>query len=194
MVLLVALSALYGCGDREPTSTAAAETLPPLDFGGDFALTDHQGRSFALADLRGQVVLLFFGFTTCPDVCPLTMSKIAAAREALGADGKNVATVFVSVDVEHDTPPVLASYVGSFEVPLIGLTGTKAEIDRIIAQYHGSYQIVPAPTSALGYQVSHTAYTYLIDQQGRLRHLFRHADAPDAIASGVAQVLREGRS
>lgn len=196
------LLTVSGCrgqkADVASTESAAVADAPAdvqletFDFGGDFTLTDQTGAPFTLSDLKGKVAVVFFGYTTCPDVCPLTMSKLAAARQSLGADGGKVATVFISVDVEHDTPAVLANYVKSFDEPLVGLTGTKAQVDAVVQQYRAAYEITPTPDSALGYQVSHSSYTYLIDPQGQLRHVFRDADKPEAIASGIRQVLREG--
>ncbi len=199
VTLLLAVSGCRGqntdvasSGSASGSDAAAEVQLESFDFGGDFELTDHTGAPFKLSDLKGKAVVVFFGYTTCPDVCPLTMSKIAAARQSLGADGAKVATVFISVDVGHDTPAVLANYIKSFDEPLVGLTGTKAQVDAVVQQYRAAYEITPTQTSALGYQVSHSSYTYLVDPHGQLRHVFRDADTPDAIASGIRQVLREG--
>lgn len=190
--LLLLLGAAAACG-RPGGGAAEPAGLPaPLEFGGDFTLTDHTGAARSLSDLRGSVVLLFFGYTTCPDVCPLTMSTIARALDLAKAPPASVQTLFVTVDVDRDTPAVLAAYVKSFGLPLTGLTGTRADIDAVVAQYNAAYEITPS-ASAAGPSVSHTAYTYLIDREGRLRALFRHGDPAETMAEGIRLALNEPR-
>jgi protein SCO1/2 len=159
--------------------------------GGDFSLTDHRCEPFDLASLRGQVVLLFFGFTLCPDACPLTLSKLAGVHARLGEAGERVRTVLVTVDPERDTPPVVAAYLQQFELPAVGLTGSPAEIAAVASQYGASSQTSEGH-DAHGYQVNHSLYLYLIDQQGRLRYLFKQEDGPDRILAGVRQLLSAG--
>lgn len=195
---VVLLAALPACGRPESGTTGAAVSAPvadagrPLDtfeFGGDFTLTDHRGRPFDLAKGRGRVHLLFFGFTNCPDVCPMTLSRIARALNLLSPEQRGqVTTLFVSVDVDRDTPTVLANYLRGFPVDVIGLTGTRAHVDHVVAQYKASYEITPS-TSAAGPTVSHSTYTYLVDQAGKVRHLFRMADTPEEIAAGLKRLL-----
>lgn len=172
-----------------PAETPQQElVLQELEFGGDFTLTGHTGQPVSLADFRGRTVLIFFGFTHCPDVCPLTMSKISTALAELGDAKKDVQVLFVTVDVDRDTPEQMAKYVQSYDAPLIGLTGTRAEIDEVVAAYKASYEITPG-TSAGGPQVSHSAYTYLVDGTGKLRHAFRYGDSPQTIAEGIKMVM-----
>lgn len=163
--------------------------LQTFEFGGDFVLIDDQGRPFDLADGRGRVHLLFFGFTMCPDVCPMTLSRIARAFNLLTPDERaEVVTLFATVDVDRDTPAVLANYLKGFPVPVVGLTGTRAQVDAVVGQYKASYEITPSD-SAGGPLVSHSTYLYLIDRDGRLRHLFRLADSPELIAAGLRLAL-----
>lgn len=195
VVLAVALVA--GCG-RAPAADAGGEPVPAValerfTFGGDFTLVDQNGRPSSLKDQRGHLVLAFFGYTECPDVCPLTMSRIVRALELSGAPRDAVRTLFISVDVERDTPDVLAAYVRSFGVPVVGLTGTREAVDTVVAQYRAAYEITPAD-SASGRTVSHTAYTYLIDRNGDLRYVFRHADTPETMASGLKLLLQANGS
>lgn len=174
------------------TSSAANDgdvVLQDYAFGGDFTLDDAStNRAFKLSDVRGKVALLFFGYTSCPDACPLTMSKITRAVETTPGAREQVVTLFITVDVDRDGPETLARYVKSFGVPMVGLRGTRAEIDAVVAQYRAVYRIEPSD-SAGGPSVSHSVCTYLIDQRGQLRYLFRHDDSAEKIAKGLAQVL-----
>lgn len=204
LAVTMALAASNGCRSSAPPATEAATTLEstaPADasasvvleqfeFGGDFTLTDHAGKPFSLADHRGKIGLLFFGYTMCPDVCPMTLSKVSQALEALGPARDQVEVYFVSVDVERDTPAVLAKYIDGFGGTFTGLTGSREEVDRVVAQYRATYEITPS-TSVGGPLVNHTTYTYLLDRQGKLRLFFRHGDAPSTITAGLKAVLAE---
>lgn len=175
-------------------SATARSTAPPdsaldvYDFGGDFSLLDQTGRTFQLAQERGKVVLLFFGYTMCPDVCPTTLSKLTQVYRALGPAAQGVETLFVTVDPDRDTPAALQDYLKNFDIKVKGLTGTRSEIDAVTTKYRASYSI-DSSDSAAGYLVSHTTLVYLIDQQGRLRHFFKHTDSPDAITAVVREAL-----
>src|SRR5258708_27696292 len=122
------------------------------DIGGDFALTDDKGAPFNLGGQRGKVVLLFFGYTSCPDACPATMTKLSSVYKGLGADRDRVLTIFISVDPERDTPEALGKYMRYFGLNAVGLTGKKAEIDAVVKQYGASYAIEKSD-SALGYHI-----------------------------------------
>lgn len=197
-----ALVALNGCRSSAPAlSESATETTAPSDaaasvaleqfeFGGDFTLTDQTGKPFSLAEHRGKIGLLFFGYTMCPDVCPMTLSKVSQALEALGPARDQVEVYFVSVDVERDTPAVLAKYIDGFGATVTGLTGSREEVDRVVEQYRATYEITPS-TSVGGPLVSHSTYTYLLDRQGKLRLLFRHADTPSTLTAGLKAALAE---
>jgi protein SCO1 len=156
--------------------------------GGDFVLTDHRGEAFRLADHRGKAMLLFFGFTNCPDVCPTTLATVGEVQRRLGKDRDRLLTVFVSVDPERDTPRALETYVEHFRLNAVGVTGPPAALDPVVAQYAAHYEIEQSD-SALGYMVAHSSYLYLIDQQGKVRYVFRYGERPDRIARGVRLVL-----
>ena len=136
-------------------------------FGRDFALTDHDGRPRILADFRGKVVALFFGFTRCPDVCPTTLAELAAVMNQLGADAGGVQVLFVTLDPERDTPALLKQYVPAMHPAFLGLYGDAEAIARTAKEFKVYYQKQPA--SGGGYSVDHTAGTYLFDRKGRLR-------------------------
>lgn len=162
--------------------------LTDLEIGGDFTLTDDWNGTFQLADHQGEVFLLFFGYTTCPDFCPLTFSRLTRAYDLLGEQAENVTTLLVSVDPERDDPERLAEYLGFFDVRSTGLTGTKEEIDAVVADYAAYYEEVESE-SAAGTLFNHSTYLYLIDGEGRVRYLFGHGETPERIASGVRLLL-----
>jgi len=185
-VLVVAL--LWGCTRSEPAPEAVTEAARP-PFGGDFTLTNQDNQPFRLDQLRGRPAVLFFGYTSCPDMCPMTMSRIAAALKLVGDQAREVTTLFVSVDPQRDTPAALKEYVGSFSIPVIGLTGTPDEVARVAAEYHASYQVVPTGTT--NYLVNHTSAIFLIDRQGRLRQYFRFDEKAETLASALRTLLSE---
>jgi protein SCO1/2 len=170
-------------------SLSCHRALPVLPVGGDFTLTDHNAERFQLSSLRGKAVLIFFGYTSCPDACPTTLSKLSSVCRRLGNDAKRVKTLYVSVDPQRDTPAVLKADLGAFDLDALGLTGTKAEIDKVVGQYGAEYQIIPTPDSAMKYTVAHSTTLYLLDVAGRVRLEFPYEATADQIASGVRAVL-----
>jgi protein SCO1/2 len=187
LACLAAGVAVTGCRKPEPPARPSEQARP--GFGGDFALTDQDGRPFRLQDVRGRPALLFFGYTSCPDMCPVTMSRITGALGRVGRQGSEVVTLFVSVDPRRDTPAVLKEYVGSFSTPVIGLTGTEDEVRRVAAAYHASYDFVQ--TASANYLVNHTSAIFLVDRQGRLRQYFKYDESPDTLAAALRTVLDE---
>jgi protein SCO1/2 len=173
-------------------SLSCHRALPVLPVGGDFTLTGDDGRPFQFSSLRGKVVLIFFGYTSCPDACPTTLSKLSSAYRRLGNDAKRVKTLYVSVDPERDTPAVLKADLGAFELDALGLTGTKAQIDKVVAQYGAEYEIIPTPASVMKYTVAHSTTLYVSDAAGRVRLEFPYEATADQIASGVRAVLAAG--
>ncbi|HTM26324.1 MAG TPA: SCO family protein [Vicinamibacterales bacterium] len=184
----LAIAAVSGCRRTEPAPQPGEADRPP--FGGDFTLTDQDNKPFRLQDLRGRPALLFFGYTSCPDMCPVTMSRIVAALRLVGAPARDVPTLFVSVDPKRDTPAVLKEYVASFSAPVIGLTGTDEEIGRVASAYHAAYEIVPTGTK--NYLVNHTSAIFVIDRGGRLYRYFKYDEKPETLAAALRAVLREG--
>jgi protein SCO1/2 len=157
--------------------------------GGDFSLTDQNGKQFRLSEHRGKVVLLFFGYTSCTEACPVILGRINSVFKQLGTDRDKALAVFVSVDPKRDTVEVLRDYVGYFSANTMALTGKKEEIDAVVAQYGAKYEIEQS-TSALGYHVNHTTDIYLIDGLGALRSSFKHTDSPALMTAGVKKLLR----
>ena len=169
--------------------SACNQKLPILPVGGDFTLTDHNGQPFQLSSLRGKAVLIFFGYTSCPDACPTTLSKLSSVYRRLGDDAKRVKTLYISVDPERDTPAVLKEDLGSFQLDALGLTGTKAEIDRVVALYGAEYEIIPTPESAARYTVAHSTTLYALDAAGKTRLEFPYDATVDQIAGGLRRIL-----
>lgn len=173
----------------QPVSTAAVASLPVLEGGGDFTLTDLDNQPFSLSSLRGKVVLIFFGYTFCPDACPTTLSKLSSVARRLGDAAAKVKTLYISVDPERDTPAVIKADLANFRLDALGLTGTKAAIDTVVGQYGAAYEIVPTPDSAARYTVSHTTTLYALDTAGRLRIKFRYEATVDEVVAGIRQIL-----
>ncbi|KQX20889.1 MULTISPECIES: SCO family protein [unclassified Sphingomonas] len=147
-------------------------------FGGAFNLTDQDGRTVTDASLRGRPFAIFFGFTRCAEVCPTTLQTMARLKRDLGPAGANLALVFVSLDRERDTPESIGQYLTLFDTPIIGLTGSAAEIDRIVRAYHVYARKVPVDGG--DYVIDHTATVFLMDRTGRFFGTLSHdeADAP----------------
>ncbi len=185
VVLLVLLSA--ACHGGPPAAGMREQNDP--GFGGDFTLTDQNNRTFRLQDVRGRPAVLFFGYTSCPDMCPITMSRIAGALDRLGSSGREVTTLFISVDPRRDTPAVLKAYVHSFSVPVIGLTGTEDQINRVAASYHAAFQLIPTGTT--NYLMNHTSAIFLIDRRGGLRQFFKYDEKPDVLERALRTLLNE---
>ncbi len=183
LVLGLSLS-LGGCEERDERYQDYKLINPSRDF----TLKDQDGKWFHLKDHRDEVVLLFFGYISCPDVCPTTFSKLARVYTLLADKRQKVLTVFVSVDPERDTPEKLKEYLDFFNVHAVGLTGTKEEVDAVADAYKITYEKVDT-SSALGYMINHTDYLFLIDKSGKVRYLFRPQDKAEKIAEVVKKQL-----
>jgi len=154
----------------------------------EFALTDHTGRKRTLADYRGRVVVIFFGYTQCPDVCPTTMADMAQVKAKLGGAGERLQVLFVTLDPERDTPQLLAQYVPGFDPTFVGLWGSAEEIARTAKEYKVFFQKVPGRTAAT-YTIDHTAGSYVYDPQGRLRLFIKHGQPVDSIVADLKRLL-----
>lgn len=177
--------ALAGC-DSKPQFTNADLTL--ADFGKDFALIDHNGKPRTLADFRGKAVVIFFGYTQCPDVCPTTMTGMAEAMKLLGAEAAKVQVLFVTVDPERDTPQLLAQYVPVFNPGFLGLYADAQTIARTAQEFRVFYKKQPGSTPTT-YTVDHTAGSYVYDPQGRLRLYIKHGEKPEVIAKDLKLLI-----
>lgn len=186
-IALLAALLVAGCG---PDSASFRSTdVSGAAFGRDFALTDHTGAPRALADFRGKVVVVFFGFTQCPDVCPAALATLAEAKRQLGADGQRVQGVFITVDPERDTPELLRNYVPAFDASFIGLYGDAAATEKVAKEFKVLYRKVPGSTAET-YTMDHSAGMFVFDPHGRLRLYVSHGTAADALAHDLRQLLR----
>ncbi|MFN4312348.1 MAG: SCO family protein [Ferrovibrio sp.] len=156
-----------------------------VSIGGPFTLTDQDGRTVSDRDYAGKFMLVYFGFTHCPDICPTGLQTIAIAMDGLGADAARVQPILISVDPERDTPPVMKEYVQAFHDRLVGLTGTPEQIAKVAREYRVYYQKVPLKESSLGYSVDHSGFIYLMDGQGRYLTHFRHDVSPEDMAKRI---------
>ncbi len=166
--------------------------LNPVKPAPEFVLMDQRGQSFSLSSLKGRVVMMFFGYTYCPDACPATLVKFRQVKEQLGDNAEKVAFVFVTVDPERDTPERLKTYLDNLDKSFIGLTGQKETLERVWKDYGVYAEKEPAPAgSAVGYLMAHSSFTYLIDPQGNLRLIFPFDATAQDMASDLQAVLRQ---
>lgn len=187
--LAVVALAAAGCNRGGPRFNNTDVT--GAEFGRDFELVDHTGKTRTLADFRGKVVTVFFGYTQCPDVCPTTLAEMAAARKLMGADGAKVQPVFVTVDPDRDSAAVLKSYVASFGDDVVALRGNADEIKAVAKHFKVFYNKVPGKTEG-SYTVDHTAGSYVFDTQGRVRLFTRYGVGPETLAADLKQLLAAG--
>ena len=157
-------------------------------YGKALELADAQGRARHLEDFRGKAVVLFFGFTRCPDVCPTTLAEIAAALKTLGPDAERVQVLFVTLDPERDTGKALADYVGAFDPRFVALRGDEAATQRVAKDFKIFYEKRKQGES---YTIDHSAQAYVLDPQGRLRLLVRHDRIGQDLAPDLRTLLKE---
>lgn len=159
-----------------------------LPIGGDFTLEGGDGRDIRISDFRGRVILLSFGYTHCPDACPMTLSKFVQVKNILKEISAKMQAVLITLDPERDTGELLDTYVGHFDPAFIGMRGTSEAIAKVAKQFLARYRIRKVD-SEVGYLVDHTTFTYLIDQAGHTRYLFNLDTPPAVIAEGVKRLL-----
>ena len=155
--------------------------------GGPFKLTDQNGQALSEQDLKGRPFLVFFGFTHCPDVCPTTLFEVSEILRSLGHDADRTRALFITVDPERDTPPVMKDYLSSFDPHLAGLTGDPAAIAAVAKAYRVYYKKVPLDQG--GYTMDHTAIVYLMDKEGRFVAPFNLKRTTEAAAADLRRYL-----
>lgn len=188
-----AVALLSACQRQAPADSPVAGRFRGLDitgasYGRRFDLTDHHGRRRSLADFKGQVVMLYFGFAQCPDVCPTALARAAQVKRQLGEQGKRLQVLFVTVDPQRDTPEMLREYMAAFDPDFLALTGTPDEIRAAADEFRAFYRKVPTGSS---YTMDHSALSYLFDPQGRIRVALRHAQSADDYLADVRTLLAE---
>jgi protein SCO1 len=181
-------SGLVACTESKPQFKSV--DLTGADYGKDFQLTDQNGQPRSLKDFRGKVVVLFFGYTQCPDVCPTSMAELAEAKKLLGADGDKVQGLFITLDPERDTPEVLKAYMANFDPSFLALRGTPEQIAAAAKEFKVFYRKVPGQT-ATSYTMDHSAASFTFDPQGRLRLYTRYGSGAQVLASDLKLLLNQ---
>lgn len=198
----MATMGLAACGDKAASGSAGSSAPPPasafrgIDITGAsyaqaLSLPDADGRLRTLADFKGKVTVVFFGFTQCPDVCPTTLAELAEVKKRLGPDGERIQGVFVTVDPERDTPDLLKAYLNSFDASFVALRGDAQQTADAAKAFKVFYAKVPGKTEG-SYTIDHTAGAYLFDAQGRVRVFTRHGSGADMLLHDLQQLLKQG--
>ena len=188
ILALAVLSVLAGCHAGQPGFQST--DITGADFGRAVTLTDHNGRQRSLEDFRGQVVVMFFGFTRCPDVCPTTLAELAGAVKKLGPAGQKVQVLLVTIDPERDTPELLAKYVTAFDPKFLALRGSADQTARVAKEFKVIYQKVAGPRTE-DYAMDHSAGSYIFDRQGRLRLYVGYGRGADVFAHDIGLLLKQ---
>ena len=196
VVLLMAAAALAGCDKVGLPGTTNKPAFTGIDitgaeYGREFSLPDAEGKTRTLAEFKGKVSVVFFGYTQCPDVCPTTMAELAQIKKSMGADGERVQGVFVTIDPDRDTPQVLKAYMASFDPTFVALRGSVEQVKATAREFKVFYAKVPGRSDGT-YTMDHTAGSYIFDPQGRLRLFVRYGTPSDALAADLKQLLKDG--
>jgi protein SCO1/2 len=188
---VLAAAALAGCQPQAaPAHKFNAVDLTGAQYARQFDLPDADGKERTLADFKDKVVVVFFGYTQCPDACPTTMAELAQVKKLLGAESPRLQVVFISVDPERDTAALLRSYMQNFGSDFIALRGDPAQVKAVAREFKVFYEKVPG-TAPDNYTIDHTAGTYVFDTQGRIRLFGRNGMEPEQLAADVKALLQE---
>ena len=180
---------LAACSDPKPSFNAVDMT--GADYAKGFALKDADGKERTLADFKGKVVVLFFGYAQCPDVCPTTMTEMAQVKQQLGKDGDKLQVLFVTVDPERDTPEVMKAYMGAFDPAFVALIPTQEQLAAMAKDYKAYYKKVDGKTPT-SYSMDHSAASYIYDTQGRLRLYARYGAGVAPMVADVQALIKQG--
>ncbi|CAN5769895.1 SCO family protein [soil metagenome] len=167
-----------------------AVDITGADYARDFQLTDHNGQARSIRDFKGKVVVLFFGYTQCPDVCPTTMTELAEVKKLLGKDGDKLQGLFVTVDPARDTPQVLKAYMGNFDPTFLALTAPPDKLEAVAKDYKVYFKKVEGKTPG-SYTMDHSAGSYVYDTNGNIRLYTRYGAGPQALASDIQLLLKQ---
>jgi cytochrome oxidase Cu insertion factor (SCO1/SenC/PrrC family) len=188
--LLVAAGIVWWQISSLPTGSSSGTQTGTALIGGPFSLTDQTGRPVTDADYRGRHMLIYFGFTFCPDVCPTELQVMASALDQLGRQADQVQPLFITVDPERDTPSQLAGYVSQFHPRMAGLTGTPEQIAAAARAYRVYYSKVPGKADDGYYTMDHSSFVYLMGRDGRFLEAFAHGTTPDKMAQAIRNHLK----
>ena len=187
-VMWSAMLFLAGCGNTVKPTFISTD-ITGAEFGRGFKLADHTGEIRSLGDFKGKAIVLFFGYTHCPDICPATMGELAAAMQKLGKDAARVQVLFVTVDPERDTPALLKEYLSAFNPTFLGLSGDALATKAIANEFKIVYQ-KQMGTSADHHTMDHSAGSYIFDTKGRLRLYVSNGADRNVFAQDIAELLR----
>ncbi|CAM8639585.1 Copper chaperone SCO1/SenC [Comamonadaceae bacterium] len=186
-VLAGAGGLLSACSESRPKFSSVDVT--GASYAKDFEMTDHNGKVRRLADFKGKVVVMFFGYTQCPDVCPTSMAELAEVKKALGADGDKLQGIFVTVDPARDTPEVLKGYMENFDPTFLALYTTPEKLEALAKDFKVYYKRVNGQTPT-SYTMDHSAGSYIYDTQGNLRLFTRYGSGAQVLATDIKQLLK----
>ncbi|MBH1977763.1 MAG: SCO family protein [Comamonadaceae bacterium] len=189
-LLVSAGGMLTACSKGKPEFRGV--DISEVDYARDFPLPDHNGQPRSIKDFNGKVVVVFFGYTQCPDVCPTTMQEMAEAKRMLGKDGDRLQAIFVTVDPERDTADMLKAYMGNFDPSFLALRGTPEQTAAVAKDFKIYYKKVDGKTPT-SYTMDHSAGSYIYDTQGRLRVYYRYGSGVEALAADVRTLLDEAK-
>lgn len=178
---------ISACSEKKPSF--AAIDLTGADYARDFALTDHNGQPRTIKDFAGKVVVLFFGYTQCPDVCPTSMAELAEVKKLLGKDGERLQGLFVTVDPQRDTPEVLKGYMANFDPSFLALYTTPDKLEALAKEYKVYFKKVDGKTPT-SYTMDHSAGSYVYDTQGKLRLYTRYGTGAQPLAADIKLLLQ----
>ena len=187
LLAAASLAGLSACSPEKPAFKGV--DITGADYARDFALTDQNGQVRTLKDFAGKVVVVFFGYTQCPDVCPTTLQELLEVRRMLGADGDKLQALFITVDPERDTPELLKSYMANFDPSFVALRPTPEQLQPLLKDFKIYAKKVDGKT-ATSYTMDHSAQSYLYDPQGRLRLYNRYGSGPQALADDARLLLK----
>lgn len=189
VVSVLALASLFLVACQRSGGEKFSNTdVTGLDYAKDFALTDHNGKPRTLADFKGKAVVMFFGYTQCPDVCPTTMAEMANVMKELGPQADKVQVLFVTIDPARDTPQILSQYVPAFDKRFLGLFGDEAATAKVAKEFKVFFQKVPGKTPG-SYTMDHTAGSYVFDPQGHIRLFVKHGQGAEPIVHDLKLLL-----
>ena len=188
ILALAGSATLAACMQSKPQFRAV--DITGADYAKDFLLTDANGQQRRLKDFAGKAVVVFFGFTQCPDVCPTTLAELSAAKKLLGADGEKVQGIFVTVDPERDTPEVLKAYMANFDPGFVALRGSPEQLAAVAKDFKVYYKKVEGKTPG-SYSMDHSAASYVYDPKGQLRLYTRYGSGPQSLAEDLKLLLKE---
>ena len=187
-VMIGTTGLLSACSRDAPKYTAI--DITGADYAKAFALTDHNGQARTLKDFQGKIVMMFFGYTQCPDVCPTSMTEMAEIKRLLGKDGERIQCLFVTIDPERDKPEMLKEYMAAFDPTFLALVPTPEQLAGLAKDYKVYYKKVDGPTPT-SYTMDHTAGSYVYDTAGKLRLFTRYGTKPELTAADIRQLLAQ---